>query len=132
MILVDTSILLDYFRGRDTDGVERFDEVQDKSLTFGISDYTYAELLQGCATQKEFKSLQHCLDTQRFYTFQKARESYMQASRLYFRCRQAGITIRSTMDCWIAQIAIENELFLLHSDKDFDRIASIIPELKIY
>jgi len=51
---------------------------------------------------------------------------------LNFVCRKSGITVRSTIDLLIAQIAIENNLFLLHSDKDFDFIASVIKELKIY
>jgi predicted nucleic acid-binding protein len=56
---------------------------------------------------------------------------FASAARIYSRCRKAGFTIRSTIDCLIAQIAIEQELPLLHSDRDFDQIAAIVPELVI-
>lgn len=48
---------------------------------------------------------------------------------MYYECRRSGTTVRSTIDLIIAQIAIENELYLLHSDSDFDSIAKIM-ELK--
>jgi predicted nucleic acid-binding protein len=48
------------------------------------------------------------------------------------RCRRKGMTIRSTIDCLIAQIAIEHDLELLHSDRDFENMVSVIPELKIH
>ncbi len=51
---------------------------------------------------------------------------------LYARCRRAGVTPRSTIDCLLAQIAIEHNLLLLHSDRDFPRIAAVVPELKLY
>ena len=47
-------------------------------------------------------------------------------------CRKQGYTIRSTIDLIIAQIAIENDLFLLHNDRYFDNISQVIKELKIY
>jgi predicted nucleic acid-binding protein len=42
-------------------------------------------------------------------------------------CRKKGITIRSTIDCLIAQTALENDLILLHEDYDFDLMAKVIP-----
>jgi len=51
------------------------------------------------------------------------KNSYSQAAHIYFTCRRHGITIRSTIDCIIAQLAIEHDLILLHSDRDFEQIA---------
>jgi predicted nucleic acid-binding protein len=51
---------------------------------------------------------------------------------IYFRCRRMGITIRSTIDVLIIQTALENELFLLHDDKDFTAIKKAVPGLKVY
>lgn len=56
--------------------------------------------------------------------------SYIEAARIYQRCRQAGITIRSTIDCLIARIAIEHGLVVLHDDEDFRRIARVDRRLK--
>ena len=60
------------------------------------------------------------------------RKSYEMAAELYFRCRKHGITIGSTIDLLIAQTAIENDLYLLHDDRDFSLMASIEPKLKEY
>ncbi|MFU8789259.1 MAG: PIN domain-containing protein [Methylobacter sp.] len=49
-----------------------------------------------------------------------------------FPARRQGITIRSTIDCLIAQIAIEHDLILLHSDKDFLQLTKTAPQLKLY
>ena len=45
--------------------------------------------------------------------------------------RKKGLTVRSTVDCMIAQIAIENELLLLHNDRDFEAMAAVAP-LKLF
>jgi predicted nucleic acid-binding protein len=71
------------------------------------------------------------LETHRFYGLRDEKKSYAAAARIYFDCRKKGITINSTVDCLIAQTAIENDLTLLHNDADFDRIQRVAP-LKIY
>jgi hypothetical protein len=58
-------------------------------------------------------------------------ESFAQAAKIYFQCRRKGITVRSTIDCLIAQTAIEHNLLLLHDDRDYEGIASVIP-LRFY
>lgn len=60
------------------------------------------------------------------------RKSYEMAAELYFKCRKNGIAVRSNIDLLIAQTAIENDLYLLHDDRDFSLIASIEPKLKEY
>ena len=50
--------------------------------------------------------------------------------KFHIKCRKNGITVRSTIDLMICQTAIENELFLLHNDKDFDDIAKVYKNLK--
>ena len=51
---------------------------------------------------------------------------------MYMNCRKKGITIRSTVDLIIAEIAIENNLYLLHDDSDFVNISKIYKDLKMY
>ena len=58
--------------------------------------------------------------------------SYEAAANNYFNCRIKGITVRSSNDLIIFQIALENNLFLLHDDKDFCNIAKIVKDLKEY
>ena len=71
-----------------------------------------------------------CFGGQRFYTFADAVRSHASAARMYLDCRREGVTVRSTVDCLVAQCAIESELVLLHHDMDFRRIARVVPSLK--
>jgi predicted nucleic acid-binding protein len=54
-------------------------------------------------------------------------ESYLEAARIYFDCRRRALTVRSSVDCLVAQVALDNKLVLLHSDRDFDAIARVRP-----
>jgi len=57
--------------------------------------------------------------------------TYEAAADLYRRCRAAGVTVRSTVECLIAQLALEHNATLLHSDRDYERIARVEPRLKL-
>ena len=131
MVLVDTSILIDYLRGADNAAVGRFQQILDNNIPFGISPLTYLEVLQGTRTEKDFTTVKSYLETHRFFGLMDEKESYAAAARIYFDCRKKGITINSTVDCLIAQTAIENDMTLLHNDADFDRMRKIT-QLKIY
>lgn len=52
-------------------------------------------------------------------------KSHVEAARIYFECRRKGLTVRSTTDCLIAQIALEHGFSLLHEDRDFDAIQRV-------
>lgn len=129
--LVDTSAWLDYLRSRTTEAAALVGWILDEDLPFGIASVVYQELLQGAARQKDFERLAQYFSTQRFYHPEDRLESYREAALLYFRCRRAGVTIRSTVDCLIARIAIENELALVHNDRDFENMSRAIPELRL-
>lgn len=131
MILVDTSVLIDLFKGNDNEVVQLFHTVIQQQIPFGITSLIYQEVLQGSKTKKEFKMLDEYLSTQRFFHPKDPFVSYAKAAELYFICRKNGISIRSTIDCLIAQITLEHDLFLLHNDKDFTAMATVT-ELRIY
>jgi hypothetical protein len=126
MVLVDTSVLIDYFRGADNPAVKRFQFILDNGIPFGINSFIYQELLQGVKTEKDFRRLKQYLDTQTFYSLKDARESFAQAARIYFLCKKKGITVSSTIDCLIVQTVLEHDLYLLHNDKDFERIRKVV------
>jgi len=131
MILVDTSVLIDYFKGMDNTSTKKFHQVLESNIPFGISHLIYMEILQGSQSDKDFRLLKRYLDTQNFYDLKNGRESYAEAARMYLELRKKGVTVKSTVDCLIARVALENELFLLHNDADFGRIAEHFP-LKIW
>ncbi len=131
MILVDTSALIDFFKGSKTVAVENLQEILERGVPFGITSVIYQELLQGARDEAEYAKLQEYLQSQRFYHPLHAVESYAEAARIFFTCRRRGVTIRSTIDCLISRIAMEHDLILLHNDRDFEAMATIIP-LKLY
>lgn len=123
MMLVDTSVLIDYLKGIDNRITKMFHQVLEKGIPFGINHVIYMEVLQGAKTERDYNALKKYLDTQTFYELKRGKESYADAAKMYFKLRQKGVTVKSTMDCLIAQLAIENDLFLLHNDQDFSRIS---------
>ncbi len=99
-------------------------------MIVGITDLIYMEILQGARNEAGFEKLQTYFSTQQFYRFEEPQSSYEAAALMFFRCRRQGITVRSSIDCLIAQCALENELILLHHDKDFVRLEKIVPQLR--
>jgi predicted nucleic acid-binding protein len=132
MYLIDTSVWIDFIRGKQNPSVEKLRSILKNKQDFGISSVIYQEILQGSDSEQRFNAFRDYFNEFVFYHPKNPVESYAQAAYLYFSCRRKGITIRSTIDCLIAQIAIEHDLIILHSDKDFVNIAKVIHELKIY
>ena len=131
MYLVDTSVWADYLRGRDVAHVHFLDELLANPLAVGISDLVYLEILQGATDERAFDKLRQYFSGQRFYRFADAESSYANAAKLYFDARRAGVTIRSKLDCLIAQCAIDHDLILLHNDADFVHLGEIDPKLNL-
>ncbi len=127
MILVDTSVLIDFFKGLKNEGCRKFETVLQRGIPFGINSFILQEVLQGAASEKEFSLLRKYLSTQRFYHLQDPVDSFVNAARLYMECRKKGITIRSTIDCLIAETVLEHDLRLLHNDNDFVVMSKVIP-----
>lgn len=127
MILVDTSVLIQFFKGIRSEGAQKFSMVLQRKIPFGINSVIFQEVLQGAGSEKEYLILKKYLETQRFYHLKDPVDSFARAAKIYLDCRKKGITIRSTIDCLIAQTALENDLFLLHEDNDFDLMSKVTP-----
>jgi predicted nucleic acid-binding protein len=124
MYLVDTSVLIDFFKGKESVKTQKLEEIIQHTIPFGISAFTYQEVLQGSRDQREYDKLHTYLSSQKIYY--PSKKSYPLAAHIFFQCRKAGVTIRGTIDTLIATIAIENELILLCNDRDFEHMASVI------
>ena len=130
MYLIDTSLWIDYSNNNPTKGVELLNQLLDRDGLVGIMPLIYTEILQGAKNHKMRARLESYFSKQLFYYLKDNQESYAAAAGIYATCRQQGITIRSTIDCLIAQCAIENELILLHNDRDFSKMADVIGNFK--
>lgn len=132
MVLVDTSVLTGYLKGQTDDKTLLFDEVLTRDIPFGISPYTFQEVLQGARNEKEYRQLRDYLSTQTIYFLPEEKPTCEKAARLYFDLRRKGITPRSTIDILIALTAMEYKLLLLHNDRDFDLMAEQVDALRIF
>lgn len=131
MYLVDTSVWIDFIRGKATTATKQLLDIFNAGQTVGISPVIFQEVLQGAESEQRFNQFKDYFMGLPFYYPKNAAASYAEAAHIYFMCRRNGLTIRSTIDCLIAQTAIEHQLILLHNDMDFKHIAKIIPALKL-
>jgi len=104
----------------------KFRKVLTQRIPFGITSFIYQEVLQGAKSEQEYSLLRKYLETQNFIQPLHPVETYERAAKIHFTCGKKGITIRSTIDCLVAQVAIEHQLLLLHNESDYARIAQVI------
>ena len=130
MYLVDTSVWVDFVRGRHEPHVSLLRDLLANPLAVNITHLVYMEILQGARDPASYVRLQGYFRGQRFIGFEQPLAGHAAAARMYLDCRRRGVTIRSGVDCLIAQCAIESDLTLLHHDRDFIRIADVTPALK--
>ncbi len=117
MILVDSSVLIDYFNGKENWQVEKLDEILGKEIVV-IGDYILVEVLQGFQRDKDFRTAKEVLNS--FPCFNMLGEEIaIKCAKNYRALRKKGITIRKTIDVIISTFCIENDIQLLHNDKDF-------------
>ncbi len=85
------------------------------------------ELLQGARDQREWRLLLGTLETQELLVPADPWRTHVEAARMFFDRRRKGISVRSALDCLVAQLALENDGTLLHADGDYERIATVRP-----
>ena len=118
MILVDSSVWIDYFRGTQTPQTERLDGLLS-SEPIAVGDLILTEVLQGFGSERDFNEAKRLL-TSLLVVELGGREIAIQAARNFRILRAQGVTIRKTIDTVIATRCIESGFTLLHSDRDFD------------
>jgi predicted nucleic acid-binding protein len=124
MILVDTSVWIEIFKDKTGHVVKSFQE-RIGSENYALSRFNQLELLQAAKDLKEWELLEDYLSTQ--YYLEASENTWREAALIYFELRRKGVTINSSVDCCIAQIAIEHGAILLHRDRDFEKIYRIRP-----
>ena len=116
-VLVDTSAWVDFFNGHpspEAEALARLIREEADVLTCGV---VVAEVLQGLRKSKTLTKIeQHLLGME--WLTPREPETYVEAANLYRHLRSKGVTIRSTIDCVIAQLADEHDVLLLSKDRD--------------
>ncbi len=118
MILVDSSVWIDYFNDVTTRQTEKLDAILDVEPIL-IGDLILTEVLQGFRHDKDFREAKRILTSLDVVEL-GGQEIAIQAARNYRVLRTYGVTIRKTIDSITATRCIENGYDLLHSDGDFD------------
>lgn len=118
MILVDSSVWIDYFRGAATPQTERLDSLLG-SEPLAIGDLILTEVLQGFSSDRDFNQARKLL-TSLVMVELGGQDIAIQAAKNYRKLRALGITARKTIDTVIATRCIAGGYTLLHSDRDFD------------
>lgn len=118
MILVDSSVWIDFFRGKPTVQTAMLEGLLD-SRPLGIGDLILTEVLQGCKFDKEFNEVRRLLSRLELVTL-GGEDVAIEAARNYRKLRTLGVTVRGTIDVVLATRCIVSGHQLLHSDRDFD------------
>lgn len=124
MVLVDTTVWIDWLRATATHATRRLDELLDEGEA-ALAPVILQELLQGAASPRALRTLREEFEDLPMLMPRPGTTTYAAAGALYARCRWRGYTPRSPHDCLIAQLAIEHQAPLLHDDRDFERIAEV-------
>jgi predicted nucleic acid-binding protein len=118
VILVDSSVWIDYFRGGVSPQSERLDTLLGVE-PLAIGDLMLAEVLQGFGSDRDFERASQLLRTLTVLDI-AGEEVAIQAARNFRTLRAVGVTIRKTIDTLIATRCIVDGHTLLYSDRDFD------------
>ncbi|MCH2242144.1 MAG: PIN domain nuclease [Aquabacterium sp.] len=117
MILVDSSVWIDYFNGAATPEVDLLDSLLDRD-TLAIGDLILTEVLQGFRSERDFELARRTLSAFTLVPLGGA-DIAVRAARHFRTLRARGVTVRKTIDTIIATRCIADGLTLLHADRDF-------------
>ena len=118
MILVDSSVWIDYFNGAATPQSDRLDDLLGAEL-LATCDIILAEVLQGFPGDRHFSAALRLLTSLTVIDI-AGRDIAVQSARNFRALRARGVTVRKTIDTLIATRCIESGYLLLYSDRDFD------------
>lgn len=122
--LVDTSALVHLLRDRSGALAGKYDRLVAGQPVV-LCRITEFELLNGARDEREWSRLVRMLGEERIIEI--ASSAWAAAGQIVFDLRRRGMTLASTLDCLIAQTALDHDLDLIHDDRDFEAIAKVRP-----
>ena len=118
MIVVDSSVWIDFLRGTPTPQADKLDSLLGV-VPLAIGDLILAEVLQGCQSDKEFNQVRPLMSSLSVVSL-GGMDIAVEAARNFRKLRAMGVTVRKTIDTVIATRCIVDRYELLHKDRDFD------------
>ena len=120
MILIDTSVWIDFFLSKPSPHVHNLETLISDEDDICICGIVLTEVLQGIKHEKEYHKTKEYFKDLVYLPMHYS--TYLKSAEIYRTLRKKGITIRRVLDCLIASVAIENNIPILHNDKDFLQI----------
>jgi predicted nucleic acid-binding protein len=120
MVLVDTTIWIDFFAETPSPHVEALEQLIRENADICTCGIILTEVLQGIRKDAEFIKTRDLFQSLIFLPMEY--KSFLRSAEIYRFLRKRGLTIRKPVDCMIASVAIENDVSLLHNDRDFHPI----------
>ena len=117
MIVVDSSVWIDYFTGKQTPATDKLNSTLGVERV-AIGDLMLTEVLQGFRSEKDYRQARRLLLSLVILNILNI-DIALKSAANYRKLRRSGVTVRKTVDSIIATYCIENRLPLLHSDRDF-------------
>lgn len=121
-MLVDTSVWIDLFAGRETPQVGILEQTIRRGDDIALCGIILTEILQGIRDDRQFDRVRR--ELRPVLMLPMPESVFVRAAELFRLLRRQGLTIRKTNDCIIAATAIEHAMPLLHNDRDFDTLAT--------
>ena len=121
-MIVDSSVWIDFFNHHASREVEILVRAIETDHAISIPGVVVTEVLMGLRNEREAQQVAKALDAFEI-TPEPTRADYADAARLYRACRAQGVTVRTTIDCLIAQLCLREGVPLLTKDRDFAQIA---------
>jgi predicted nucleic acid-binding protein len=126
VILIDSSAWIEFLRNTSSPVCERVDELLDDDIA--ICDPIRMEILAGARDDRHLRDLRRLLA--RATNLPTWASNYEEAASLHRICRRGGETVRRLIDCFIASVAIREDIPVLHRDADYE-VLSRHTELRI-
>jgi predicted nucleic acid-binding protein len=118
MVIIDTTVWIDYFGGSLNDETAWLDQAMGRHR-LGLTDLILCEVLQGIRDESAFAQVRS--ELLKFQLFPTGGTGLATAAAQNYRTlRKQGVTVRKTIDCWIATFCLLSGHSLLHRDRDFD------------
>ncbi|GHB40817.1 type II toxin-antitoxin system VapC family toxin [Mongoliitalea lutea] len=124
MILVDSSVWIDFFNGKDLFHVNKLYDLLGKEIIIS-GDLIWVEVLQGFKNDSHFQLAKKALESLPYYNL-CSKDVALFSAENYRILRKKGVTIRKTIDVIIGSFCIINDIRLLHADRDFEYLTNYL------
>lgn len=125
MLLVDTSVWVDFLDGTPTGQTRHLVKALEEETPVFYTGILLQEVLQGFQSVKQRQTILSSF--QKLFLLEPTLEDHIQAARIFTTCRGSGLTVRKSVDCFVAALAMRFGLDLLDNDKDYGFIAQCFP-----